>query len=149
MATLQEILNRPGTRPSVIADAERIIQEEVDSKGLAGLPIKGAFKVVKAVKPGFVPDVIDALLDDFANALDPMVQAARADGAPVDTYMQKRSSEVAEALLGITDARSTRAKNQTVKSAYQKLRPMAKKHVEQAVPRVSKMIAKYTAQAEP
>jgi hypothetical protein len=32
-----------------------------------------------------------------------------------------------------------------VKSAYEKLRPMAKKHTEAAIPRVGKMIAKFDA----
>jgi hypothetical protein len=32
-----------------------------------------------------------------------------------------------------------------VKTAYEKLRPMAKKHTEAAIPRVAKMIAKHDA----
>ncbi|MBN2575331.1 MAG: hypothetical protein JXP73_12270 [Deltaproteobacteria bacterium] len=147
MSTLKEILSRPGTRPQVIRDSEQIIEEEVASKGLAGIPIKAAFAVVKAIKPGFIPEVIDGLLDDFADRLDPLYQEAKSKNEPITAYFNARAGEAAEALLGITDERAARAKNQVVKTAYEKLRPMAKKHTEAAIPRVSKMIAKHDASA--
>jgi hypothetical protein len=143
MATLLNILGAPGTRPQVIADCERLIEEEVGSKGLLGIPIKAAYAVVKAVKPGFVPEVIDNLLDDFATQLDPIYQQAKGKNEPVSAFMASRTGEVAESLLSITDNRAQRAKNQGLKSAYEKLRPTAKKHVEAAVPRISRLIEKF------
>ncbi len=147
MSTLKEVLASPTARPQVIADCERVIEEEVDSKGLAGLPIKAAYKIVKAIKPGFVSEVIDHMLDDFAERLDPLYQAAVSRNEPVTAYFNARPGEVAEALLSITDQRAQRAKNQTLKSAYERLRSSAKKHVEAAVPRISRLVAKYTATA--
>lgn len=143
MPALKEILGREGTRKQVVGDCERIIEEEVASKGLLGLPIKAAFAVVKAVKPGFVPEVIDHLLDEFADRLDPFYQGALAKNEPVGPHLNARAGEVAEALLGVTDARKQKARNEALKAAYDKLRPTARKHVEAAVPRVSKMIAKH------
>lgn len=145
MSTLKDLLSTPGARPQVVRDCEQVIEEEVASKGLTGIAIKGAFAVVKAIKPGFIPEVIDGLLDDFADRLDPMYQAAKANNQPVTAYFGARAGEAAEALLGITDERARRAKNQVVKTAYEKLRPMAKKHTEIAIPRVSRLIAKYDA----
>lgn len=147
MSTLNEILAAPGVRTQVIADCEKVIEEEVASKGLMGLPIKAAYGVVKAVKPGFVPEVIDHMLEDFCKRLDPFYQAAKDKGEPVTAHFNARAGEVSEALLAITDERAQRAKNQTLKSAYEKLRPMAKKHVEAAVPRVGRLVAKYAANA--
>jgi hypothetical protein len=147
MATLKEILTRPGTRPQVIADCERLIEEEVSSKGLGGLILKPAYALVKAVKPGFIPEVIDHMLDDFADRLDPTYQAAVAKNEPVSAYFSSRTNEVAEALLAITDARAARAKNQMIKGAYDKLRGSAKKHVEAAVPRIGRLVAKHAAAA--
>src|SRR5205085_5267109 len=86
MSTLKEILTRPGTRPQVIADCERLIEEEVDSKGLAGLPIKAAYKIVRAVKPGFIGEVIDHMLDDFCERLDPLYQTTVTRNEPVTAY---------------------------------------------------------------
>jgi hypothetical protein len=147
MSTLKEILTRPGTRPQVIADCERVIEEEVDSKGLIGLPIKAAYKIVKAVKPGFVSEVIDHMLDDFSERLEPIYQAALSRNEPVAAYFNAHTGDVAEALLAITDARAQRAKNQIIKSTYEKLRGSAKKHVEAAVPRIARLVAKYTTAA--
>jgi hypothetical protein len=147
MSTLKEILSRPGARPQVIRDCEQIIDEEVSSKGLAGIPIKAAYAVVKAIKPGFIPEVIDGLLDDFADRLDPLYQAAKSKAEPIPGYFNARVGEAAEALLGITDQRAERSKNHVVRTAYQKMRPMAKKHTEAAIPRVARMIAKHDAAA--
>jgi hypothetical protein len=147
MSTLKEILGSPATRKQVVVDCERIIEEEVASKGLMGIPIKAAYAVVKAIKPGFIPDVINDLLDDFADRLDPLYQAAKAKNEPVTVYFNAHTGEAAEALLGITDQRAQRAKNQVVRTAYEKLRPMAKKHTEAAIPRVGKMIAKHESAA--
>lgn len=147
MSTLKDILSRPGTRPQVVRDCEQIIEEEVSSKGLAGIPIKAAYAVVKAIKPGFIPEVIDGLLDDFADRLDPLYQAAKTKNDPITAYFNARAGEAAEALLGITDQRAQRSKNQVIRSAYEKMRPMAKKHTEAAIPRVGKMVAKHDASA--
>jgi hypothetical protein len=148
MPTLNEILLVPGTRPKVIADCNKLIEEEVDSKGgLTGLAVKAAFAVVKAVKPGFVTEAIDHMLDDFVKRLEPFWADAQAKNEPVGALMNARAGEVSDALLAISDERAARASNQTLKKAYEKLRPTGKKHVEAAVPRIGRLIAKYASAA--
>ncbi|HET6284742.1 MAG TPA: hypothetical protein VFH73_27545 [Polyangia bacterium] len=148
MGTLNEVLLVPGNRPKVVADCVRVIDEEVDSKGgLTGLAIKGAYALVKAVKPGFIADAVDSMLDDFVRRLEPFYAAAQARNEPVGPAMNARAGEVAEALLAISDERAQRARNATVKKAYEKLRPTGKKHVEAAVPRIGRLIGKYATAA--
>jgi hypothetical protein len=148
MPTLKEILLVPGNRPKVVADCVNLVQEEVDSKGgLSGLAIKAAYAVVKAVKPGFISEAIDHMLDDFVDRLEPFWADAQAKNEPVGALMNGRAGQVADALLSISDARAARAKNQGVKKAYDKLRPTGKKNVEAAVPRLGRLIAKYTSAA--
>jgi hypothetical protein len=148
MSTLTEILLAPGNRPKLVVDCVRLIDEEVDSKGgLTGLAVKGAYALVKAVKPGFVSEAVENMLDDFVKRLEPFYAAAQAKGEPVGPAMNARAGEVAEALLAISDERSQRAQNQTLKKAYAKLRPTGKKHVEAAVPRIGRLIGKYAAAA--
>ena len=148
MPTLKDILLVPGNRPKVVADCSTLVQEEVDSKGgLSGLAIKAAYAVVKAVKPGFINEALDHMLDDFVSRLEPFWADAQAKNEPVAALMNARAGEVADALLSISDARAARAKNQGVKKAYEKLRPTGKKHVEAAVPRVGRMVMKYTSAA--
>ena len=112
MPTLKEILLVPGNRPKVVADCVTLVQEEVDSKGgLSGLAIKGAYAVVKAVKPGFVTEALDHMLDDFVARLEPFWADAQAKNEPVGALMNARAGEVADALLAISDERAARAKN--------------------------------------
>jgi hypothetical protein len=148
MPTLTDILLVPGNRPKVIADCVQLINEEVESKGgLSGLAVKGAFALVKAVKPGFVPEAVDHMLDDFVKRLEPFWADAQAKNEPVGPLMSGRAPEVADALLAISDERAQRAKNPNLKKAYDKLRPTGKKHVEAAVPRVGRLIQKYASTA--
>jgi hypothetical protein len=148
MATLTDILLVPGNRPKVVADCVQVINEEVDSKGgLTGLAVKGAYHVVKAIKPGFINEAVDHMLDDFVKRLEPFYAEAQAKNEPVGPLLNARAPQVADALLAISDERASRSTNQTLKKAYEKLRPTGKKHVEQAVPRVGRLIQKYASQA--
>lgn len=148
MATLTDILLVPGNRPKVVADCVQVINEEVDSKGgLTGLAVKGAYHVVKAIKPGFINEAVDHMLDDFVKRLEPFYAEAQAKNEPVGPLLNARAPQVSDALLAISDERASRSTNQTLKKAYEKLRPTGKKHVEQAVPRVGRLIQKYASQA--
>lgn len=140
------LLTDAAKRPRLIKDCVRLVDDEVASKsGFSGLAIKAGYKVVQAVKPGFVQDALDGLLDDFVRRLEPFYAQHRdlngGDPKAFADFLGKRRGEVADALLGITDDRARRAKNPTVKSAYDKLRPQAKKHVEEAVPRVGRTLS--------
>lgn len=141
-----KILN-PQKRPLVLNDCVRVIEDEVGSKsGLSGLAIKGAFKVVSAVKPGIIREAMDHLLDDFVGRLEPLYKQHRAAGGSPSSFasfMLSKKNDVANSLLGITDDRASRAKNPTLKSAYQQLRPQAQKHVEEAIPRIANTLGKY------
>jgi hypothetical protein len=141
------LLSDASKRPALLSDSERVIQQEVDAKsGLTGLAIKGAYKVVCKVKPGIIRESMDSLLDDFVKRLDPMyAQHLEAGGAPAafGGYLAARRAEAADALLGITDDRAKGAQNRTLKGTYEKLRPQAKKHVEEAVPRVSELLVRH------
>jgi hypothetical protein len=144
--TLSErLLADKSKRPRILTDCEKLIEDEVGAKsGLTGLAIKGAYMVVCRVKPGIIREAMDGLLDDFVKRLEPFYKAHRdANGEPKDfgQYISRRPGEVADALLGITDDRARRAKNATLKGAYEKLRPQAKKHTEEAVPRVGRTLS--------
>ena len=144
MPTLKEHLGSDPRRTQVIEDARRVLDQEVaDKTGLSGMAIKGGYKVVQGVKPGFVREVIDNLLDDFLDALQPVYQEAIEQGLKPGDHLKANRSRVAEALLAVTDARAARAKHGGIKKAYEKLRPTAKKHVEAAAPRLAEMLERH------
>jgi hypothetical protein len=148
MPTLTDMLLAPGNRPKVIADCVQLINEEVDSKGgLTGIAVKASYALVKAIKPGFINEAVDHMLDDFVKRLEPFWADAQAKNEPIGPLMNGRASQVSDALLAISDERAQRSSNPTLKKAYEKLRPTGKKHVEQAVPRVGRLVQKYASQA--
>lgn len=137
-------IKAPGKRAALVADAEKVLDAEVaDKSGLGGIAIKTAFKVVKGVRPGFIRDVIEHLLDDFLAQVDPLYQRAVAQGLSPGELLEKEKSTVASALLSVTDAKAKRANSELVKKTYEKLRPSAQKQVEVATPRLATLLNRH------
>lgn len=145
MGVLTNLIQDPGKRRAVVNDGVRAIDAEVNSKrGLSGTMVKGAFKVVRGVSPGFIPMALDHLLDDFAQQVDPFYDDWKAgDNGTLKSYFQSRAPEIANALLHITDQRAQRAENRVVKKAYNKLRGQAEGHTIAAMPRVSELLERH------
>ncbi|MEN9579005.1 MAG: hypothetical protein RJA70_2014 [Pseudomonadota bacterium] len=144
MTTLREALGSGDIRKAVIKDACQVLDQEVsDKSGLTGMAVKAAFAVVKGVKAGFIPEVVDALLNDFLDALEPLHAAAISAGMPPGRFLKDDPGRAAEALLAVTDRRAMRAERGVVAKTYEKLRPAAKKHVESAMPRLAEMLARH------
>jgi hypothetical protein len=146
MPSLREQVTSAAQRNRVIDDAERVLDQEVaDKGGLGGMAVKAGYRLVKSVKPGFIREVIDSLLDEFLEALDPVYQEALAKQEPPARYLEQNAGRVADALLKITDSRAERSRHTSVKVMYDKLRPAAKKHVEAAAPRLGRLLETYAA----
>jgi hypothetical protein len=145
MSTLVAKLTAPEVRPKVVSACVDLVDREVDAKsGLSGLAIKAGYKVVKALKPGFVTSVVDTLLPEFAEALAPIHEREGKDGPDAFvSYVNGHGEEIADALLTVTDARAAKAKNATVKKTYEKLRPSAKQNVVAAVPNLATTLRPY------
>jgi hypothetical protein len=144
MPSLTELAEQQNNRAQVIDDACRVLDLEVaDKGGLSGMAIKTGYKLVQGVKPGFVREVVDNLLDDFLVALDPIYQEAIAQGKRPSAHLADHRGRMADALLAITDRRAENAKRAMIKKMYDKLRPTAKKHVEAAAPRLGELLERY------
>ena len=145
MPTLPEILTSDAKKGVVVDDCCNLIDAEVKDKGgISGLAIKAGYHAVKGVKPGFIKNVVTDLLPEFARVLDPLYQEAKRTERPVGDFFTVRSSDVAEALLALTDEKARHSKNGLVRGTYDKLRGTAKKNVEVAAPRVGKLIEQHT-----
>jgi len=141
---LNDVLSDEAQRASIIEDVCRLVDDEVGKqKGLGGVAVKAGYKLVQGVKPGFVRRVVEALLPEFAAALEPIRQQALSQGQPVGSYFATHQQEVADALLTVTDARAGSSEHGSVKGAYGKLRGSARKNVQSAVPGLGEIIEKY------
>ena len=149
MATLTEVLADDARRRAVLEDSARLLDSEVASRsGLTGMGVKAGFAAVKAVKPGIIREVLDSLVPDFCRALDPLLANRPPDGPGVAAYLESRPSEVARALLAVTDARAEKSTHKVLVGTYRKLRPLAEKQVEQSLPGLARMVERHLKAAE-
>lgn len=143
MASLK-VMVEGSKRQDVIDDACKVLDAEVSDKtGLGGVAVKGAYKLVRGVKPGFVREVVDHLLDDFLEGLDPIYQEALEKHISPGAHLKAESERVADALLAVTDRRAEKSDHGMIKKTYTKLRPAAKKHVQAAAPRLADMLERH------
>ncbi len=141
--SLMEHLSDPKRRDGLIDDCVRLVDDEVSKKsGLGGVVIKTGYKAVKGIKPGFIRRVVDKLFDEWADKLDPIWAEGESSGSP-RSHFEGQRSRVADALLSVTDAKAGNAESGVVRKTYDKLRPSAKKHVEEAVPALAELLEKY------
>jgi hypothetical protein len=146
MPTLADSLTHPSKRSTVIQDLVQLVDREVAKKGgLSGMGIKTAYMLVKAVKPSFVRDAIDGMLDECVQKLEPLYAEAAQAGGSVSARLNARAGAVADALLSVSDARAEHTSHGSVKKAYAKLRPTAKRNVEEAVPGLVALVEKHAA----
>src|ERR1700746_1465158 len=146
-ATLQEILLAPDTRPQVTADCLTLIRQEVSAKsGVSGATVKLAYKTVNAFASGYLQHMVESLLPDMADKLQPFWADFTASGAAeFGDYLVKRGSEVSEALLSVTDARAATSERATILKAYRTVRGGASKHITAALPNLGALVQKYAA----
>jgi hypothetical protein len=141
--SLVDALLDPAKKSVVVADCCKLVDAEVaDKGGLSGLAVKAGYAVVKGIKPGFIADVVEKLLPDFAAQLDPFWVDAKKNGDAKKSLVANKS-KVADALLSVTDGKIGNSKSSAVRGTYEKLRGSAKKNVEDAVPRLADLLAKH------
>ena len=139
----------PEMRQRIVRECVVVLDGEVSRKrGASGLIIKGGFKVVKGLKSGaMIESLIDMLLDEFIESLDPFYEEWSEMDAGTrgsfSSFLNSDSDAVANALLGVTDSRRQRATTKSLIKIYDKLRPTALKHVEEGVPAVGSMVERY------
>ena len=146
-ATLQEILLAPETKPHVVADCNALIEREVSEKsGISGTAVKLAYKTVITFAPGHVRFMVESLLPQMVDNLQPFwADFNTSGGSEFGDYLAKRGDEVSEALLSVTDARAAASDRPTIIKAYGSVRGSAVRHVEAALPRLGNLVRKYAA----
>jgi hypothetical protein len=141
--SLADALLDPAKKSVVVADCCKLVDAEVSDKGgLSGLTVKAGYALVKGLKPGFIPEVVEKLLPEFAAQLDPFWVEAKKD-ADAKKSLVGNKSKVADALLSVTDGKIQSSKSSAVRNTYDKLRGSAKKNVEEAIPRLADLLAKH------
>jgi hypothetical protein len=147
VATLQEILLAPDTRPQVVADCYALINLEISEKsGVSGTAVKLAYKTVNTFMPGHIRYMVEALLPEMVAKLEPYWADFNTSGGPeFGDFLSKHGDQVSEDLLAVTDARAAASGRPTIIKAYGTVRGNAAKHVEAALPRAGELVMKHAA----
>ena len=141
--TLVEALKDPGRKAAVVEACARLVETEVDRKtGLVGVAVRTGFRTVRTLSPRFVPRAFEVLLPEFAPAIDPHYASARQSGDVVAWFVA-HAGEVADALLGVTDARAAKADQAVLLRVYRTLRGRAREHVIEAVPGLARIVVEH------
>lgn len=144
MATLQQVLLAPATMPHVVADVQTMIDGEVSAKsGLSGTGLKVAYKAVTSFASGYYQSVIENMLPDMVAQLEPFWADYTMTGGWFGDYLAKRSDQVAEALLSVTDRMARDSERAAVVKAYNAVRGGAARNIEAALPNLGALVQKY------
>jgi hypothetical protein len=143
--TLHEVLLAPATQPAVVADGLTLIEQEVASKsGVSGTATKLAYKTANTFASGYLQHTVESLLPDLVTELEPFWADYTASGAAgFGDYLAKRSDEVSEALLSVSDARAEISSRPVIIKAYRTVRGGAAKNITAALPAVGALVEKY------
>jgi uncharacterized protein DUF6918 len=146
-ATLQQILLAPDTRPEVIADCQALIEQELSGiSGISGTAVKLAYKAVITFSPGHIRHMVEVLLPQMTDELEPYWVQFSASGEPeFGGFLAQRGEEVTQVLLAVTDARGAASSRAVITKAYGAVRDKAARHVTAALPRVGDLVQKYAA----
>ena len=148
--TLRDILLNDGLKDSFVTDCVGMIDSEVEKKrGLTGKLIRGAYRTVAALKPGFISGVTGLLLGEWLDELEDDYQAylASSSSASFGDYLLRDPSAIADKLLAVTDRRADTTKHKTVLKLYKRLRGSAKGQVVESLPAAAALLDKRLAQA--
>jgi hypothetical protein len=140
---LSDTIQDQSVKDAVIADCVQLIDGQVATKkGLSGMALKTAYRVVKGIGPNYLTGAIGRLLPDVMAAIDPLWQEGQQTGDPV-AYLTQNQSKAADRVLSVTDRRMENSSNKVVRSSYNQLRKSIKGDVEAAIPELSQIIQRH------
>lgn len=152
MATLLEMINSNGMRPSVVNDCVDVLEQEVNKKkGMSGFATKQGFQIVRKLENGrMINNLVDKLLNEFVVELEPYYVAYLNDRSPsrpsFQDYLAQRDEQVSQSLLNVTDRRRNSSSNKLLIQTYDSLRSSALRNVKESVPALGGLMEKYAFQ---
>jgi hypothetical protein len=144
MAKLTSLLD-DARRDALIADVVAAVERHVERrKGLRGATLRAGMSWVRGKLPDAIPRTVTRLLPEFLAALEPLHARSQArNGQDFAEFLKREPAVVAEAMLGIADARVARSTNAGLKSFYARFRGTAENEAEGLVPALADVLARH------
>jgi hypothetical protein len=144
-ATLSDVL--AGGKEQIVADVRALIDQHVSAtSGVSGLALKAALKTVTTVAPDYYESRIEKLAPALLTQLQPFWSDFQSGGGTsFGEYLASRGSDVANAVLSVTDERARVSNRTVITSVYNTVRGHAAEHIETALPAVGALVERYAA----
>ena len=127
--------------PRLLEDSKALVASEIEKKNMA---LRTGFNMVRKAKPNLIDSAMRTLLPEFVGALEPFYANAEANpDTQFRDHLMAHQTEVADALLAVSDRRVAEVDNRVVKSGYQRLRGRAQREVVVAMPGIASVMSKY------
>ena len=140
---LKQLTENPSTRATLIEQISKLIDNEIATKkGLSGLLAKSSYKALRTIKPTIIYDVLDMLLDDFAQVLTPLCAECTTQSA-WKSHFKTQAHTLSKALLHVVDTRAEHAHHESLKTLYKSVRGQGLVHVEAAMPKLGAVLAEH------
>ena len=146
MPALADIVLTAANKDALVADCVKLTESRIAGRGgLRGAAVKTGVGLLKKARPDILQRAVQILLPEFVGALDPLYQdfSARPGRDDFAAFLQRRSGDAVEAMLGVTDARVARVHNAAIKSVYARLRGGAEHEVDAALPEFGALLSKH------
>ena len=145
MAKPSELLLEESRRAALISDVTGLVERHVAQRsGFRGITLRTGLAAVRRKLPDAIPRSVTRLLPELLNALDPLYAQSRArNGADFARFLKDDPTRVAEAMLGVADARVERSTNPALKSFYARFRGTAEHEAEGLVPGLADVLARH------
>jgi hypothetical protein len=146
-SNLSDILLTDGAQQLIAADCQALVEQELSAKsGVSAGALKIAYKGVTTFAPGYYQSVVESMIPDLLQRLQPFwADFHAAGGGQFGDYLVTRGEEVSESVLGVTDGLAQRSERGSIVKAYKTVRGGAGKHIEAALPAVGTLLEKYAA----
>ena len=144
-SSLRDAVADSERRQAIASDAVDEVAVAIDERGgLKGTAAKIGLDTINTLRPGFLQRHIAHLLPGMAAAIDPYWSEGEQRGdAP--GWLDEQRDDVAEALLGVTDAHVDRATDSAAVAVYQRLRKAAPERVAEQMPRIASFVERHLA----
>ncbi|GIH18448.1 DUF6918 family protein [Rugosimonospora africana] len=146
-SNLPDILLVDGAQKQIAADCQELVGQELSAKsGMSATALKVAYKAVTTFAPGYYQSTVEDMVPHLLGQLQPFwADFQAAGGGQFGDYLAKRSDEVSEAMLAVTDGMTQGSPRPAVVKAYNAVRGGASKHIEAALPAVGALVEKHAA----
>lgn len=146
-SSLRQVMLAPDVKPQVVADCQALVEAELSAKsGVSAAGLKVAYKVVTGLAPGYYRSMVETMLPDMADQLEPYWAEFSTSGAgDFGDYLVKRGDEVAQDLLKVTDTMAENSDRPSVAKAYKAVRGGAAKHIVAALPNLGALVQQHMA----